>query len=256
VTQVDFVIGGATRSATRVLHRILNAHPRIYMPEKSLKKNRRQASPMSYFDVSNQGKEEENGKTLYGEWEDVAEDCARYYPKAKIIFNLRNPVTRAYSQFCKAKRDGKETAETFEQAIKEEMEGIRRPETTGRCWIYKSQYQIHLDEWFSYFPKEQVHIVLMEEWIDDPATGLMSLEKFLGLEAGSLGRVYNAQNPEKPNSIAQRLTPFLEGLQKFTNSNSNQPLAETTKAELEDIYSVDKLYVTNVLGRDEIEAWQ
>ncbi|MDH5723356.1 MAG: sulfotransferase [Alphaproteobacteria bacterium] len=250
---IDFVIGGATRSATRVLSGILNAHPNIYMPEFNPKSKKRK-TPMSYFDMTAQKDQKEGQKTLYGEWEDVAEDCARYYPKAKIIFNLRDPVTRAYSQYCKSRRDGKEVAVTFEEAIEEEMEGIRRPETTGRCWIYKSQYQIHLDEWFSYFPREQILILIMEEWVDNPAVGLAPLEAFLDLEKGSL--LKNARNPSvQSGQKAGLLTSLLDKLPIGLNTG-NVPMQPSTKEELEDIFSVDKLYVANVLGRDKIEVWR
>lgn len=221
------------------------------MPEFS-PKNKKRKTPMSYFDVTAQKDKKEGPKTLYGEWEDVAEDCARYYPKAKVIFNLRNPVTRAYSQYCKASRDGKEPAESFEKALEEEMEGIRRPETTGRCWIYKSQYQIHLDEWFSHFPREQILILIMEEWIDDPASGLRPLEKFLELEKGSLGE--NVHNLAEKSGSKNRLVSFLDKL-PIGMGSEDVPMQPSTKVELEDIFSVDKLYVANILEREDIESW-
>ena len=223
------------------------------MPEFDPKRKKRQ-TPMSYFDVTAQKGKKEAPKMLYGAWEDVAEECARYYPQAKIIFNLRDPVTRAYSQYCKASRDGKEQAESFEKAIEEEMDGVRRPETTGKCWIYKSQYQIHLDEWFSYFPREQILIFLMEEWIDNPEAGFVPLEEFLDLEKGSLSQAAQKNTPAQSSSKGRRLVSFLDKLPIGMNAG-DIPMKESTKEELEDIFSVDKLYVTNVLGRDKIEAW-
>jgi hypothetical protein len=45
-------------------------------------------------------------------------------PDLKIIILLRNPVARAYSHFIMSQRDGRETAHSFDDVIKKEMEEI------------------------------------------------------------------------------------------------------------------------------------
>jgi len=45
-------------------------------------------------------------------------------PDLKIIILLRNPVVRAYSHFIMSQRDGRETAHSFDDVIKKEMEEI------------------------------------------------------------------------------------------------------------------------------------
>ena len=95
----------------------------------------------------------------------------------------------------------------------------------------------------------------MEEWIDNPAVGLASLEQFLGMEKGSLWRFYSPDNSQESLGFKKKISPFLEKLNLLKHP-TDPPMADETKEELEDIYSVDKLYVANALDRDVIDAWK
>ena len=251
----DFIIGGATRSGSRKLRSILSAHPHILIPgeprDQFFQKDMRHVKPL------------ENGapvavkpsaqRLLRGEWEANPQRAARYCPNAKIIFTLRNPVSRAYSQFWKAKTEGKEKVPTFEEALNEEMDGRRKPETSRLCWISKNQYQLHLDEWLSEYKSEQVLILIMEEWIDSPESGLAPLEKFLGLEPSSLGRLPEAQ-PRKRSEPGFFDKLFPRGHQ--TKMAVRPPMSPDARQALEDIFAPDKLYVANMLDRYEIATWK
>lgn len=209
-------------------------------------------SKPSYFDVhSQQNVNTPHPEKLHGEWEDLADKVEKHSPKSKIIFTLRNPVTRAHSQYWKSVREGKEKAPTFEEALDQEISGKRTPENSSRCWIYKSQYQIHLDEWFSRFPKDQILILVMEEWIDFPDAGLAPLERFLGLEKYSLRDYPIRKKKESKPSVLGRIAPLL-GADKGV---VNPPMSDIAREELEKIFAVDKLYVANALDRYQIEAW-
>lgn len=261
--KVDFILAGATRSGTKKLHDVLQSHPSIVIHENphhpNFKKHKLGLADVDkglLFDVTAQETvDPKNLRTLNGMWEDDARKCAERHPNAKVIFTLRNPVTRAYSQYWKTARAGKETAKTFEQAMEEELSGKRTPETTGRCWIFKSQYQIHLEEWFSRYSPEQIKILVMEEWIDQPQVGLAGLERFLGLIKNSLHDSYE-QHTRKASGMGGRLfQPFQRHIGNARISNY-PPMEGTTREDLEDIFAVDKLYVANVTGRTEIKAWK
>lgn len=255
----DFVIGGATRSGSRKLRDILLGHPEIYVPEDPAAqyfqrtRKRPEGSPPSYFDLELQAKTDSpHPDKLHGEWEDDAEKVAKHCPGAKIVFTLRNPVTRAYSQYWKSVREGKEKAKTFEQALDEEISGKRKPETTGRCWIYKSQYQIHLDTWFSLFPREQILVLIMEEWIDYPEGGLAPLEDFLKLERHSLRNYSGRRKKDAASGVLSAFNPF----HKTGSGAPYPPMSDVARRELEEIFAVDKLYVANAMDRHDVEAWR
>lgn len=249
----DFIIGGATRSGSGKLQTILSAHPRILMLEQPDEK-------FFTHDMSHADKEriilpssQTQQDILRGEWEVNPARVKKYCPDAKIIFTLRNPVTRAYSQYWKARIEGKEKTPTFEEALDEEISGKRKPETTGKCWIYKNQYQLHLDEWFSMFKREQVLILIMEEWIDFPEGGLAPLEDFLHLDKYSL-RGLSETLPREPRKtgLLQKLIPVSHD----AKMGAKPPLSNVARKALEDIFAPDKLYVASILDRYEIEVWR
>lgn len=251
----DFVIGGATRSGSGKLRQILGAHPRILMPELSeevfFRKNMNHAQPVDPLTAG--ALRQTNNEIMRGEWEVNPEKVKKYCPDAKIIFTLRNPVTRAYSQYWKARLEGKEKTPTFEEALDEEIAGKRKPDTNSKCWIFKNQYQLHLDEWFSMFKREQVLVLIMEEWIDFPEGGLAPLEQFLGLDKYSL-RGLPETKPREPRKagMLQKIFPLGHDAKMAVKP----PLSNVAKNALEDIFVPDKLYVASILDRYEIESWK
>lgn len=262
MNKVDFILGGATRCGTKKLHMIMQSHPNIVINQNKnhphFKKYTLELHDTDnglYFDASKQQTLDPwDIRTIHGRWDDDAKKCAEQYPDAKVIFTLRNPVTRAHSQFWKSVRDGKEKAHSFEDAIDEEITGKRDIQTTGRCWIYKSQYQIHLDEWFARFAPENIKIIIMEEWIDDPRKGLIELEQFLGLTKFSLNDSYE-ERIDRAFGLWRFLMPIKKQIKQMKRK-PNPPMSEEIKAQLEEIFSVDKMYVANIIGRKEIKAWK
>lgn len=173
------------------------------------------------------------GRILHGEQEFDPERAHQGCPNAKIIFTLRDPVERAYAQFMHTVSERKETVRSFENAIEAEMSGLRSPETTGRCWLYKNQYQKHLEHWVSFYPKENILVLIYEEWIETAGGTLSPVEEFLGL---------------KPKSLV------LISAMKEAEPKKKGALNPHTRAQLEEILKVDKNFVRNFLGRD-IPAW-
>ena len=253
--QPDFIIGGATRSGISALLHILDHHPQVFIPHRrehqfflqsDVSQKSIESCKTAFEDAANLNNMTQIPKTrvLHGEKEFDPERAAQGCPNAKIIFTLRNPVERAYVQFYHALSEKKETVRTFEHAMEAELSGLRSPETTGRCWIYKNQYQTHLDHWLSFYPRENILVLIYEEWTDRANSNLTPLEDFLGLENGSL-----LENPEKGFDPKEKIDSLREEYPK-----KYPALSEATKEQLEDIFSVDKTYISNLLGR-EIPTW-
>ncbi len=247
----DFIFGGATRSGLSALMQILDEHPQIFIPSRKENQFFRQSqitdtTPESFrIDFEDAVHTEykiriPEDRILHGEPEYDPVRAHAGCPHAKVIFTLRDPTKRAYIQFQHALQEKKETVKNFEHAVEAELAGLRTPETTGRCWIYKNQYQTHIEHWLSFYPREKVFIMIYEEWTDPNFNGFKGLEDFLGLRAGSI-----LEGHDK--------AAFLHSVKESTNKKF-PPLSESTQEQLEDILAVDKTYISNLLGR-QIKHW-
>jgi hypothetical protein len=104
------------------------------------------------------------------------------YPDLRIVFTLRNPVTRAYSQYWKNVRQGRERVYPFSAAIEAELEGKRDHRDTAMCWYYKNKYSTHLQKWIDLYGREQILTVVFEDWIEEPEPTLDRICEFIGVD--------------------------------------------------------------------------
>jgi hypothetical protein len=200
-----FLIPGVSRAGTTTLHDYLSEHSDIFMPaEKELRffdRDENYNRGVEYYEKQFAG---HDGEAAVGEasppyWyrgitfdedrnyvfdpdDDPPARIHEAYPDLKIIFTLRNPVSRAYSQYWKNVRQGRERVYPFSEAIEAELQGDRSHETTAMCWFYKNQYSTHLRRWFDLFGEDQILVLIFEEWISDPPAALDRICDFLGVD--------------------------------------------------------------------------
>jgi hypothetical protein len=128
----------------------------------------------------------------------AAERLARDFPDVRLIVNLRDPVERAYSHFKERSKHGGEWL-SFEAALEAEDDrlrgeheriiaepGYRSVEHENHSYIAQGRYLGMLERWFSFFPREQFHISVSEEFYADPDRVVNSVWSFLGLPPRSL----------------------------------------------------------------------
>ena len=131
----DFIIGGAPRSGTTWLYDLLNRHPDLYMarpkqPEpKFFLVDHFYAQGLVHYSqtwfagaLANQVAGEKS--TDYLESAAAAERIARDLPAVKLVFILREPAARAWSNYLWSQMNGLET-EDFETALRLEDERER-----------------------------------------------------------------------------------------------------------------------------------
>jgi len=123
----DFIIAGAPRSGTTWLYFLAQRHPQLAMAQPGVPEPkfflvdelwRRGVDYYStkWFDSLPGGRVLGEKSTNYLESTEVAERIYRALPRVKLIFLLRNPVDRAYSNYLWSRQNGLET-ETFERAL-------------------------------------------------------------------------------------------------------------------------------------------
>jgi hypothetical protein len=142
-------------------------------------------------------------------------------PAVKLIVLLRNPVSRAYSQYCHAVELGHETL-PFEGAIAGEVErtaaerekiieqpGYYSEAFKHRSYLSKGMYAEQLQAWMGLFAPEQFLILRSEDFYADPAATFGRVLTFLDLphmELEAKERVFKQYNN---NIYSSRLDPRL-----------------------------------------------
>ncbi len=209
----DFLIGGAPRSGTTWLYAALDRHPAIYMakpvqPEpKFFLVDDLYAKGLSYysatwFGAAPDGRVAGEKSTDYLESAAAAERIARDLPKARLVFILREPVDRAYSNYLWTRMNGLER-EDFETALllEDERERTLPPRLKfARPFSYFSRglYARLLQPYVDRFPREQMLMLKFEDLVDRPGALLARLHTFLGVDvrtsdADGLGAINAAE---------------------------------------------------------------
>ena len=175
----NFLVIGAQRAGTSLLHQILLAQPEVYVPV--------QRKEVHYFD-----RYFERGPDWYESYFPAADATARYravgeitpdylaiaevparihalLPDCRLIAILRNPIDRAYSWYQYARRTRNDSRD-FERFVREE------PAALGA-----GLYHRHLHRYLALFPREALLVLVYEELVRDPASELGRLARFLGI---------------------------------------------------------------------------
>lgn len=150
--------------------------------------------------------------TDYLESADAATRIARDLPHVKLIFLLREPVSRAYSNFRWSTMNGIET-EAFATALRlEEQRERELPErwkfTRPFSYFSRGLYADLLEPYFNRFVEHQVFIARYEDILERPAALAETVHRFLGVaarpgDAEGLGVI----NPSEGAADARDLTP-------------------------------------------------
>lgn len=123
-------------------------------------------------------------------------DIKRLNPHLKIIFIMRDPIDRAWSQ---ARKD---LPRVYGRPVSEiSAADVTRWFSESWC-AQRSDYVAILDNWLPHFPRDQFFIGFFEELASDPQDLLLRLFKFLGAES-SMRHI--AKIAEKPVNAAARI---------------------------------------------------
>jgi len=195
VQRVDFVVPGAQKSGTTALDLYLREHPQLCLPRKKelhfFDRDRHFADQPVDYAPYHAFFTRRPGHRLLGEatpdylyWPAAPERMARYNPALKTIVVLRNPVTRAYSQWNMARHMGRESL-PFLEAIAAEPERARTvpPELAKRqAYVGRGRYAQQLERLWQYLPREQTIVFRSEELLEAPASVLGRIAAFLDID--------------------------------------------------------------------------
>jgi hypothetical protein len=192
--KLDFLIAGAQKGGTCTLDAIFRKHPQIQMARRKEThffddESHHWEAPNydkldAYFAASDDRlRGEATPITLY--WQPAIRRVHQYNPDIKLILLLRNPVERAFSHWRKVYSSGRD-ALPFSDAIREgrdrvqvqaEVEGLHRYFSYVERGLYGRQLAYLLD----YFPRQQIHCEVSEDFFGDQAATLQRLSTFLAI---------------------------------------------------------------------------
>lgn len=106
----------------------------------------------------------------------VPQRMASLIPEAKLLFILRNPIERAYSNYWFSLSIGTQDAsESFSEVI-------RTPKGFEN-YIASGCYYRHLERFLAYFRPEQIYVMITEEFKREPLKQMALCYQYLGVNA-------------------------------------------------------------------------
>lgn len=192
----DFLIGGAPRSGTTWLYHLLARHPDVYMAEpvqpepKFFLVDELYACGLEWYsrtwfrDVP-EGRICGEKSTNYFESERAAQRIATDLPGVRMVFVLRDPVERAWSNYLWSRMNGLED-ETFERALELEQQRERSlaPDlrySRPHAYLSRGLYAQMLRPWFAMLPRGSILCLRCEDIAARPQDVAEQLHRFLGL---------------------------------------------------------------------------
>ena len=193
----QFIIGGAPRSGTTFLCHVLDNHPAIYLakpyiPEPKVFMRPEEPSDtyldryLALFANVSEGSLLGEKTSYYLESQSICRKIHETLPEVKLLFMVREPVERAYSNYLWSRKNGIETL-PFERAV--ELEGQRPdpmpPEKSyARPFDYLSRgnYALFAESYYEKFSRDQVRFFLYEDIDRRPRELLREIQLFLQVE--------------------------------------------------------------------------
>jgi hypothetical protein len=298
----NLIVAGAAKAGTTSLYAYLKGHPEVYLPERkesrffaseklvhTLGYNRTSVFGWEQFCQGYAGagpvhKVRADFGNLYMIYPELAiANIKRYLGQegVKVVFMVRNPVTRAYSAYQMARRNFYEDAD-FEQAL--DREDARLAQGYVPCDIIAYQkmgcYTAPIRMFMESF---DVKVLVLEELQANAGSVYGELCDFLGIAAlplAGLGQVHNQGGSLPADSgtvfrvqrAMKRLRPalgFVPGLNQLAawtvgrlakaklkgGAKPAPPLEELLRRRLETYFYPDVAALGHVLGKDLLSLW-
>jgi hypothetical protein len=303
--QMLFIIGAA-KAGTTTLQSMLNKHPEIYFSpikepnhfctdikienftkeykrntfldtdkyfsEKELKPlqlsfvKRREQYLQLFKDAEQEHKILAEASTSYMFSEIAAHEIYKFNEEAKILVILRNPAERAFSHYLMGLRYGY-TTKNFREEIENDQAQKEKGWGISKLYLELGFYYEQLKRYFEIFPKEQIKVVLFDDFSKDPKEVLEEIHSFLCVDAIDFDKVEKENTAVVPknyklNSLISKLgiKSILKNLlgEKAQNKlksgffkNDDLPeLSNEDREYLIEIYKEDIVKTASLIGRN------
>jgi hypothetical protein len=215
----NFFIVGARKCGTTSLYHYLKRIPGVYMsPVKELFYFAPHAVQNDTFDVIRDKKEylrlfeNARGYIAVGEatpiylWDPDSPKLIRQaVPNARIIILLRDPIERAYSQYLRVIKYSGMKASFYDELMRDYKS---QEKLYGRSQLYVElgMYYEQVKRYFDTFGREQVKVIVFEEFIQHIEQTVNEVLAFLGVNYTVTAAIRGHYNPDSvPRSPLSRL---------------------------------------------------
>ena len=193
--KIDFIIAGTQKGGTTALDYYLRKHPEIGMGNnKELhffdNETNFSKSKTNYSNYHNCFDFKDN-KTVYGEatpiymyWKPSCKRIWEYNPHIKLIFILRNPITRAFSHW-NMEYDRGADKETFSNAIKNEDLRVKKAlpfQHRVYSYIDRGFYTKQIERLRKYFDEKQLLFIKYEDFKTNQEFKLKEIFTFISVD--------------------------------------------------------------------------
>jgi hypothetical protein len=175
---INFIGLGAQKSGTSWAYACLYEHPEVCAPVKEIHFFSRPRFEKgknwyeSHFVRCDTSKLKGEFSTSYLYSKEAPERIHSLYPNTKLIVILRNPVTRAVSQYFNAIKSGEiDSSVTFDIFTQQEQSVLGQ-----------GLYATQLKHYLSLFKREQILILIYEDIKKNPRTFMQLIYRFLAIE--------------------------------------------------------------------------
>lgn len=118
---------------------------------------------------------------LYSKY--AAQEIYSFNPEAKILIMLRNPVDVVISMFWQNKKIGVEPESDLEKAIfRSKPPNVNHTFIAQFDYIGLARFSEQIQRYLNIFPREQIKIILLEDFRRDAYAVLQDVYEFLGVE--------------------------------------------------------------------------
>ena len=198
-----FVGIGAQKCASTWLHRILDDHPQVLVPQEKEVDffSHRYDHGFQWYEAhfdSDAAPVQARGEISPSYFADpaVPDRVARYAPDVHLLLSLREPVERALSNHRHEVRMGHVSGDlSFEAGL-----------ANNPMYVEQGLYATHLRRWLKVFPRERLLVVLMDDVTTDPRAVCRSVYRLLGVDErhvpAGLDERYNASYASRSHALA------------------------------------------------------
>lgn len=295
-TMPNFLLLGAPKAGTTALYHYLKQHPQVFMspvkepnffafegentdfcgPEDDQHSAYQSVTTLSAYQALYEGVRDQiaigEASTLYLYIPKAAQRIHHYIPEAKLIAILRHPADRAYSHFLNLRRDAREGAVDFAQALNAEPKRIQQNWAPAWHFTQVGFYAEQIQRYLALFPRQQLKIYLYEDWQSHPIKTVQEILEFIEVDPDLLPDMSEKHNVSsfvykrrsiykflmEENLLKKILRPLIPAqirkpmAAKAFRQNIGQtsPLSPEIRNQLISLYYEDILKLQDLIQRD------